>query len=475
MRKPFDKVLWSPDLKMNLPGLAILLGGLALTLVGLLLGDALHETDQAIKERKDSLFWAVSQVEYEFDRLRIAGFELENSGEAADFEELALRQEIFVNRVRLLDTGIYSGQLAQQPDHAAILVEVERVIEQADKIIAEAPQVGVRETAGRLLQTLGPLAPALRQMTVKASQRYYAMQEGHQKHLQRLLQMIAAVFLLLSAGVIAFVFLIMWQHRRLRHSNTSLVRLSERLHEANLTKDRFLASMSHELRTPLNAILGFSEIMRDQHLGTLSERYRSYAEDIHYSAAHLLQLINDILDLSKLEAGRRELDLTYLSVGDELTHIARLLTTEARKRGVTLVCVPKLALPPVFADRLALRQVLLNLIGNALKFSSAGDSVEVTAIQDANGLTVSVIDQGVGIDSDDLDWVLQPFEQVRSNMTAVAQGTGLGLPLSKGLVELHGGHLWIESAPGIGTTVSFTIPLSIEVSMPTACKERLSA
>ena len=273
----------------------------------------------------------------------------------------------------------------------------------------------------------------------------------------------------------AFVFLIMWQHQRLRHSNVSLLQLSERLHEANLTKDRFLASMSHELRTPLNAVLGFSEIMRDQHLGPLSERYRSYAEDIHSSAAHLLQLINDILDLSKLEAGRRELDLAYLSVDEEMTQVTRLLAGEARKRDVTLVSAESSLLPPVLADRLAVRQVLLNLVSNALKFSTAGCKVEVRAVRNKGELEISVIDQGVGIHPDDLGRVLKPFEQVRSNMTAAVQGTGLGLPLSKSLVELHGGRLRIESLLGQGTTVSFTLPLQAEAARPMAQERRLIA
>ena len=446
-----------------------------MTLVAFLLGHALNATNEEIRQRKDSLFWAVSQVEYELDRLRIAAFETERSGQQSDLETLALRHEIFVNRVKLLEMGFYSDQLAQEFDYTDILTQVEAAVERIDRFIAQAPDTGVRQTAENLLRTLAPLAAPLRQMTVAASQHHYAMQENHQVQLQRLLLMIALVFILLAAGVIAFVFLIMWQHQRLRHSNVSLVELSERLHEANLTKDRFLASMSHELRTPLNAVLGFSEIMRDQHLGPISERYRSYADDIHSSATHLLQLINDILDLSKLEAGGRELDLTYLSVDDEVTHVTRLLAGEARKHEVTLVCAESSPLPPVLADRLAVRQVLLNLVSNALKFSTAGGKVRVTAVRSKGDLMVSVSDQGVGIHPDDLDRVLKPFEQVRSNMTAAAKGTGLGLPLSKNLIELHGGRLWIESLLGQGTTVSFTLPLQAEAARQMAPERRLSA
>ena len=475
MRKSPRPQLLTRGRKLRLPALAIVAGGLALVLVAFLLGHALNATNEEIKHRKDSLLWAMSQVEYELDRLRISGFEALRDGEQADLEDVALRHEIFVNRVRLLQSGTYSSQLAQQPDHSETLVQVEAAVERIDRLIAEAPQAGVRQTAELLLQTLAPLAPPLRRMTVTASQRHYAMQENHQVQLQRLLLMIAAVFVLLTVGVMAFVFLIMWQHQRLRHSNVSLLQLSERLHEANLTKDRFLASMSHELRTPLNAVLGFSEIMRDQHLGPLSERYRSYAEDIHSSAAHLLQLINDILDLSKLEAGRRELDLAYLSVDEEMTQVTRLLAGEARKRDVTLVSAESSLLPPVLADRLAVRQVLLNLVSNALKFSTAGCKVEVRAVRNKGELEISVIDQGVGIHPDDLGRVLKPFEQVRSNMTAAVQGTGLGLPLSKSLVELHGGRLRIESLLGQGTTVSFTLPLQAEAARPMAQERRLIA
>ena len=244
--------------------------------------------------------------------------------------------------------------------------------------------------------------------------------------------------------------------------------------QANQTKSRFLANMSHELRTPLNAVLGFSEIMRDQHLGPLSERYRSYAEDIHCSAQHLLELINDVLDLSKVEAERRELDLTYLSVEEELRYVSRLMAGEARDCGVDLVCAPQSVLPPVRADRLALRQVLLNLVSNALKFSEAGDRVELRAVAGGDSLQISVVDEGIGIDAADLRRVLEPFEQVRSNrQRTLVKGTGLGLPLSKGLVELHGGRLWIDSSLGAGTSVSFTLPLQVQPAK--VLEQRLSA
>jgi signal transduction histidine kinase len=218
--------------------------------------------------------------------------------------------------------------------------------------------------------------------------------------------------------------------------------------------------MSHELRTPLNAIIGFSEIMRDELLGPLGDsRYSQYARDIHGSGAHLLEIINDILDLSKIEAGKHELIEETVELPAIVKSCLILLGERARSAEVRLDQRLPEDLPTLRADPRKLKQVVLNLLTNAVKFTPAGGTVTVTAGRDATGgVTFMVADTGIGIDPEDFDKVLAPFGQVDSGLGRKYEGTGLGLPLSRGFTELHGGRLILDSAPGEGTTVTVTLP-----------------
>ncbi len=229
---------------------------------------------------------------------------------------------------------------------------------------------------------------------------------------------------------------------------------------ANKAKSEFLANMSHELRTPLNAINGFSEIMVGEMFGPLGDRrYKEYASDILGSGQHLLALINDILDMSKIEAGKMTLNLEAVAVEEVVEDAVRLVRAKADEAGLSL----QAALPPlpeVKADYRALKQIMLNLLSNAVKFTPRGGRVTVAAEPRGDGLRVSVTDTGIGISEDDLRRLARPFEQAESQLVKTQQGSGLGLALTKSLVELHGGRLELVSEPGEGTTVSFTLPLS---------------
>ena len=233
--------------------------------------------------------------------------------------------------------------------------------------------------------------------------------------------------------------------------------------DANKAKSEFLANMSHELRTPLNAINGFSEIMVAQMFGPLGDaRYQEYAQDIHNSGQHLLALINDILDMSKIEAGKMNLKFEPVSLEDVTQDAVRLVRNRAETAGLNLdVDFPHL--PEIEADYRAVKQVLLNLLSNAIKFTPRGGRITVRAEarQDMLGerVRVSVIDTGIGIAKDDLARLAKPFEQVETQHAKTQQGTGLGLALTKSLIEMHEGALEIESVLGAGSTVSFTLPV----------------
>ncbi len=227
---------------------------------------------------------------------------------------------------------------------------------------------------------------------------------------------------------------------------------------ANRHKREFLANMSHELRTPLNAIIGFSEVMKEEMFGKLNPKQAEYAADIHSSGLHLLSLINDILDLSKVEAGRMELDIAAFDVAAVLSNVLILIRDRAQQGKLKVELVVQPVMAPVVADERKLKQIVLNLVTNAVKFTKPGGRVTVTAAQDETGLTLAVADTGIGIAKEDLAKVFAEFHQIHSSGEARFEGTGLGLALTKALVELHGGRISLQSEAGMGSTFTVWLP-----------------
>ncbi|MEQ8698523.1 MAG: PAS-domain containing protein, partial [Bauldia litoralis] len=236
---------------------------------------------------------------------------------------------------------------------------------------------------------------------------------------------------------------------------------------ANRSKSEFLANMSHELRTPLNAIIGYSEAMKHHLFGPLSDHYDEYARDIFDSGRHLLSLINDILDLSKIEAGKMELAAEDVDLSELIETCMRIVRERALAAGLLLHIENGEKLPALLGDPRAIKQIVLNLLSNAIKFTPSGGTITVrTALGKSGSLTLDVSDTGVGIESKDIPRVLAPFGQVDSAFKRSHQGTGLGLPLVKKLAELHGGELSIDSKPGQGTRVTVAFPADRVVRPP---------
>jgi PAS domain S-box-containing protein len=228
---------------------------------------------------------------------------------------------------------------------------------------------------------------------------------------------------------------------------------------ANSAKSQLLANVSHELRTPLNAILGFSEILAGEMLGPLGERYRDYAKDIHDSGLHLLSIIDDLLDLSKIEAGRLNLNEDIVNVVELFDTVSRFVRERASSAGLTMSIDLPADMPAVKADRRALRQVLLNLLSNSVKFTPAGGHIALEAIRDSSGgVGFRVRDTGIGIAAGDIPRAMEPFGLIDSSLSRKYTGTGLGLPITRALVEMHRGRFELTSEPGIGTTATVYLP-----------------
>jgi signal transduction histidine kinase len=228
---------------------------------------------------------------------------------------------------------------------------------------------------------------------------------------------------------------------------------------ANRHKDEFLANMSHELRTPLNAIIGFSEVMLERMFGDINEKQEEYLNDILTSGRHLLSLINDILDLSKIEAGKMELDLADFNLAAAIDNALTLVHERAARRGLALSQEVDDRIGEFRGDERKIKQVLLNLLSNAIKFTAEGGRIDVRAVLKGDVVEVSVTDTGVGIAPEDQETVFEEFRQVGTDLARKHEGTGLGLALTRRFVELHGGNIWLESEVGVGSTFTFALPV----------------
>src|SRR5213075_3345898 len=238
-----------------------------------------------------------------------------------------------------------------------------------------------------------------------------------------------------------------------------LVATQRQLEAANRHKSDFLAHMSHELRTPLNSIIGFSEVLREKMFGEVNEKQADYLKDIHDSGRHLLSLINDILDLSKIEAGRMDLELSSFHLPTAIGNALTLVRERAQRHGIQLASDIDARLSEFQADERKVKQILVNLLSNAVKFTPDGGRVDVSAKLDTTNVEIAVRDTGIGIAPEDQGLLFEEFKQVGRDSLRKAEGTGLGLALTKKFVELHGGAMRVESTPGKGSTFRFTLPV----------------
>ncbi len=246
----------------------------------------------------------------------------------------------------------------------------------------------------------------------------------------------------------------------LQRSNKLLYEANEELRRATQAKSEFLANMSHELRTPLNVVIGFSELMLDGVPGEINKEQRQCLDDIMSSGKHLLDLINDVLDLSKIESGKVELKLTNIALSDVVELLRSTMTPMTAQKKQSLIVDVEDGLPPLHADEAKVRQVFFNLLSNATKFTPDGGTLKVEAVRKGNWCQVSVIDNGIGIKQEERERIFEAFYRVDTPLTKERGGTGLGLAVVRQIIEKHGGQIWVETEYGKGSRFMFTLPLA---------------
>lgn len=400
---------------------------------------------------RDNTTWLVSQLEIELHRLRAALSDMEAGvGQRA---EVRLRVDLLASRVLLLDAPAVTDVLdadtmARSRSKAVALVN------HADRLLA-GDSNGWRPLIDRIDRVRSEFHDlALHAVEVVATQN--ARDAAVLARIDAASKVAAMTVAILLLGGSGWLFR---QHRVLEQMTVDLRRAAQAATEASRAKSEFLASMSHELRTPLNAIIGFADLMRHAIWGALGHpRYNEYAEHIGHSGEHLLSLVNDILDLAKVEAGRFELAVQPLDVGEQVVEAIAMVTPQADTRNVALEMHVADDLPRLQADERRLRQILVNLIYNGIKFAD-GQPVTVSAVAQGGGIRLAVTDRGAGMTAEQVAIAMEPFGQISDQADHAKEGTGLGLPLTKALVEAHGGTFSVDSDLGRGTTVTVALPV----------------
>ncbi len=248
--------------------------------------------------------------------------------------------------------------------------------------------------------------------------------------------------------------------KKVQEKTEDLQQANVALEKANRLKSEFLTTMSHELRTPLNAIIGFAEVLRDEIAGALSKDQKEYVNDIHSSGHHLLDMINNILDLSKIETGKMKLQYEEFCIEDAINNTLTIINASANNKGISVHANIQDNAPLLFADKTKFRQILYNLLSNAVKFTPENGKITINAFQKNKSLQFEIIDTGIGIKPEDKEKLFEAFHQANGSLTREYEGTGLGLYLTKSLVELHGGKIWAESTFGKGSTFFFILPIN---------------
>jgi two-component system, cell cycle sensor histidine kinase PleC len=446
------------------------------TVLGISASVAILDRQKALEEvARYNTVWAVSQAIGEFYRFesRVAAFGVAGGG--GDRDEVQLRFDILFNRLDIFRRGDVKEFTDSKPELGEAVEAFGRLLTEIDPLVQTIDRPGNVE---RILQLCQPFEGKLGRLAASANEYGGDQTTADQHRLLQLHWIFSAIAAALVVCGFAFIVLLFFQNRLLTTAYESLRALADDLRAAknaadatSEAKSRFLATMSHELRTPLNAVIGFSEIISEETFGPVGKAtYREYAGDILRSGYHMLELVNDILTMAKLDAGRYELDLTPLDLRNTVDRTVDMFRGAKHAGNHVITIVPDAPWPWIEADERAVRQMMLNLLSNAAKFSEPDTPIEVRCDTSPEGeIVVTVTDRGIGMTQEEAEQVARPFYQADSRLARRYEGSGLGLSIVSGLMGCHDGRLTIDSQPGTGSRISLVFPPSA------ACASNLAA
>ncbi|WP_162917225.1 sensor histidine kinase [Dongia deserti] len=441
-------------------GMICVLGFALAAVVGLKLLQTQHITT-LIGYSEDNASWAVHQLGAEQLRFETALLRAKD-GDPRALDEAALRYETFASRRSVLADGVFRHKLERLPPFGALMTAFDRMLAAHDPMMADGLQP---DEIAPLLAAASAMRGPVHDLVLAENELLNTVEADTRTHILIIRHISLVTLLVLSVLLISFAAyaLVMLRHAQnselaLRHSENVLRSALKEAQSASAAKSVFLANMSHELRTPLNAVIGFSEFLEISAAHKLDERQRGYLCDIRTSGRHLLEVLSTILEVSKLEAGKVELHIDAVPARMVIAECLRMVSGKAKQKSIAIDSIGLEDLPPIQGDATRLRQIFLNLLTNAVKYSNEGGQVRVVGAAEGGFVIMRIEDEGIGMKTADIETALRPFERIRNAETANQEGVGLGLTIVKTLVEIHNGRLEIDSEIGQGTTVSVCLP-----------------
>jgi signal transduction histidine kinase len=438
---------------------------LVFTVAGVSVSFTVSDRQKALREvGRYNTVWAVSQAVNEFSRFETRVAEYAVAGRGIDKDEVQLRFDILHNRFDVFTRGDVQAFTDAKPEQKEAVLAFGRLLGELEPLVQTIDRPG---TVARILKLCEPLDGRLARLAASANEYGGDMTNADQQRLLQLHWIFSGIAAALGLSGLAFIILLFSQNRLLTMAYARLSSLADDLRHAkneadaaSEAKSRFLATMSHELRTPLNAVIGFSEIIAEETFGPVGKpAYRSYASDILDSGHHMLELVNDILTMARLDGGRYELDLSPVDLRETTDRTVDMFRGTKHAEGRLISVADDEPWPWIEADERAVRQMVLNLLSNAAKFSEPETPIEVYCETSSDGdVIVTVADRGIGMTPQDVAQVIRPFYQADSRLARKYEGTGLGLSIVSGLMGCHGGQLTIDSEPGVGSRISLVFP-----------------